>query len=292
MRNGKRFLLAGLLGLAIGGQASALAVYGVTTGNSLVRFDSATPGTINSSVAVTGLNSLATLRGIDFRPVDGLLYGVSSDSRLYTINLTSGVATGIGSAGAFTLNGTSFGVDFNPTVDRIRVISDADQNLRLNPITGGLAATDGILAYAALDSGAGQNPNIVGSAYTNSFSGATATTLYGIDSVRDVLVIQSPPNDGTLNTVGALGFNTSDLVGFDIFFFGNQAFASLTTPGAFSSLFSINLTSGAATPIGAIGNGLAIAGIAIQQVPEPATITLLAAALLGSIAVRARRRLK
>ena len=293
MKNGKRVLLAGLLGLAIGGQASALTVYGVTTANSLVRFDSATPGTINNSVLVTGLNTGATLRGIDFRPVDGLLYGVSSDSRLYTINLSTGLASVIGAPGAFTLNGTSFGFDFNPTVDRIRVVSDTDRNVRLTP-AGGLAGTDTNLVYAPADVNAGQNPNIVGSAYTNSFPGATTTTLYGIDSGLDQLVIQNPPNAGTLNSVGSLGFNTSDLVGFDIFFFDNRAFASLTgtAAGASSSLFSINLASGAATSIGAIGSGLQIAGIAIQQVPEPATITLLAAALLGSVAVRARRRLK
>lgn len=293
MKNGKRVLLAGLLGLAIGGQASALTVYGVTTANSLVRFDSATPGTINNSVLVTGLNTGATLRGIDFRPVDGLLYGVSSDSRLYTINLSTGLASVIGAPGAFTLNGTSFGFDFNPTVDRIRVVSDTDRNVRLTP-AGGLAGTDTNLVYAPADVNAGQNPNIVGSAYTNSFPGATTTTLYGIDSGLDQLVIQNPPNAGTLNSVGSLGFNTSDLVGFDIFFFDNRAFASLTgtAAGASSSLFSINLASGAATSIGAIGSGLQIAGIAIQQVPEPATITLLAAALLGFVAVRARRRLK
>ena len=294
MKNGKRFLLAVLLGMLVGAEASALAVYGVTTMNSLVRFDSATPGTINSTVTVTGLNAGATLRGIDFRPVDGLLYGVSSDSRLYTINLSSGAASVIGPALAFTLNGSSFGFDFNPTVDRIRVTSDADQNLRLNPITGALAATDTNLAYAGTDVNAGQNPNIVGSAYTNSFNGATTTTLFGIDSALDILVTQAPPNNGTLNTVGSLGFNTSDQVGFDIFFFGNQAFASLTgaAAGSISSLFSINLATGAATSIGAIGSGLQIADIAIQQVPEPGTITLLAAALLGSLAVRARSRLK
>ena len=292
MRIRKRLLLASLLGMGIAGEAAALAVYGLTTANSLVRFDSASPGTINSTVPVTGLNAGQTLRGIDFRPVDGLLYGVSSDSRLYTINLSSGAASVIGPALAFTLNGSSFGFDFNPTVDRIRVTSDADQNLRLNPITGALAATDGSLAYASGDINALANPNIVGSAYTNSFSGATTTTLFGIDSALDILVTQAPPNNGTLNTVGSLGFNTSDQVGFDIFFFGNQAFASLTAVGGGSSLFSINLGNGAATSIGAIGSGLVISDIAIQQVPEPGTISLLAAALLGSIAVRNRRRLK
>ena len=92
--------------------------------------------------------------------------------------------------------------------------------------------------------------------------------------------------------VGRLGFNTTDQVDFDIFFFGNQAFASLTAVGGSSSLSSINLGTGAATSIGAIGSGLQIRDIAIQQVPEPGTITLLAIALLGSLAVRSRRRVK
>lgn len=292
MRIGKRFLLASLFGIAIAGEASALVVYGLTDANSLVRFDSASPGTINNTVAVTGLNAGATLLGIDFRPANGQLYGVSSDSRLYTVNLSSGVATAIGSAGAFTLSGASFGFDFNPVPDRIRVTSNADQNLRLNPITGALAAADTPLAYAVGDINAAANPNIVGSAYTNSFSGTPTTTLFGIDSALDILVTQIPPNGGKLNTVGSLGFDTSDQVGFDIFFFGNQAFASLTAVGGSSGFYSINLGTGAATAIGAIGSGLLISDIAIQQVPEPGTITLLAAALLGSIAVRPRRRLK
>ena len=293
MKTGKRLLLATLLGLVVSGEASALAVYGLTTSNSLVRFDTATPGTINSSVAITGLSPGEALLGIDFRPVDGLLYGVSSDSRLYTINQSSGAAAVIGSANAFKLKGNSFGFDFNPVPDRIRVTSDAGQNLRLNPVTGAIAFTDPDLAYAAGDPNAGaKKPNVVGSAYTNSFSGTLTTTLYNIDSALDILVTQTPPNNGTLNTVGSLGFNTSDLVGFDIFFFGNQAFASLTAVGGPSSLFSINLATGAATQIGQIGNGLQIADIAIQQVPEPGTISLLAIALLGSIAIRSRRRPK
>ena len=292
MKFKNRYMLAGLVALTIAADASALVVYGLTSTNSLARFDSATPGTINSTVAVTGLNAGASLIGIDFRPVNGLLYGVSSDSRMYTINLTSGAASVIGSAGEFTLSGTSFGFDFNPVPDRIRVTSDADQNLRLNPNNGKLAGADARLAFAALDTNAGANPNIVGSAYTNSFSGTTTTTLYGIDSARDILVTQVPPNAGTLNTVGVLGFNTTDQVGFDIFFLGNLAFASLTSAGGGSSFHSINLATGAATAIGAIGNGLLITDIAIQQVPEPGTLALLVAGLMGVIAVGKRRRLK
>ena len=146
------------------------------------------------------------------------------------------------------------------------------------------------MAYAAGDVNVGANPNIVGSAYTNSFAGATATTLYNIDSVLDVLVTQSPPNAGTLNTVGSLGFNTGENVGFDIIPFSNVALASLSGPTGTSGLFGINLTTGAATSIGAIGNGLTIVDIAVQQVPEPETLALAMVGLFGLLAARRRSR--
>ena len=40
------------------------------------------------------------------------------------------------------LDGTEFGVDFNPQVDRLRVVSNSGQNLRLHPDTGAVAAVD------------------------------------------------------------------------------------------------------------------------------------------------------
>lgn len=284
--------MTGLLGLTLGAPAFATPVYGITDANTLVVFDSSGPGTISSSVAITGLGAGQTFVGIDFRAVNGVLYGVSSDSRLYSIDRSTGVATAIGAAGAFTLSGSSFDLDFNPTVDRIRLTSNDDQNLRLNPNNGALAATDTPLAFAASDANAAANPNVVGSAYTNSVAGATATTLFGIDSTLDILISQIPPNAGALNTIGSLGFNTTDQVGFDIFAFGNLAYASLTAAGGGSSLFSIDLATGAATQIGAIGGGLLIADIAVQQVPEPGTIGLMAAGLLGVVASRRQRRVK
>ncbi len=65
---------------------------------------------------------------------------------VYLVNRTTGAATPIG-VGPFepTLNGTSFGFDLNPMVDRIRLTSNFTQNLRLQPDTGTVAATDGAL---------------------------------------------------------------------------------------------------------------------------------------------------
>jgi uncharacterized protein (TIGR03437 family) len=271
--------LSGLLGFALriprgatAQQPTSSTVYAVTAGNKLISFSAATPGTIASSVNLTGLAQGETLTGIDFRPRTNVLYGVSSASRVYTINLSTGAATAVGS-GAFTpaLSGTSFGVDFNPVPDRIRVVSDSDQNLRLDPVAGTVAATDATLAYATGDPNAAANPSIAGVAYTNDFNGASSTTLYGIDSNLDVLVRQGSvggapdsPNNGKLTTIGPLGFNTGDQVGFDITAPNDVAYASLTAQGAnSSSLYSINLNTGAATLIGAIGGGAAIRDIAI-----------------------------
>lgn len=294
---GKSLRTLGMLsafGIGMCGVAHAEVLTGVTTTNQLVTFDSATPGTINTSVAITGLQAGESIQGIDYRPANGLLYALGSSSRIYQINTTTGTATQVGSAGSFTLSGTAFGFDFNPTVDRVRVVSDTDQNLRLNPNDGTLTATDTALVYASGDPNAAANPNVVGSAYTNNFAGSVLTTLYGIDSSLDILAIQNPPNAGVLNTVGALGFNTSNLVGFDVSGLTGTAFASLTAPGGNASqLFTINLGTGAATLVGTIGGGVPLGGLSAQvgaAVPEPGTwlMLLFGFGLMGMTLRRAR----
>src|SRR5688572_9700473 len=123
-------------------------LFATNSAGNLLRFDSATPGTIDASVPISGLQAGESLLGIDFRPASGVLYGLGSTNRLYTID-AGGAATQVG--GPYALNSGSFGFDFNPTVDRIRVVNSANDNVRLNPITGALAATDTSLAYGALD---------------------------------------------------------------------------------------------------------------------------------------------
>jgi Domain of unknown function (DUF4394) len=275
------FLLA--MGLLSGlSTLSAGTIYLTNSSNQLVRLDSATPGTIQSTQAITGLQGGESVLGIDFRPATGELFGLGSSNRLYVIDPVTGAAVAVGASGAFTLVGNSFGVDFNPTVDRVRVVSDTGQNLRLNPATGGLAATDTNLGGGATGAFA--------AAYTNSFNGALTTTLYSMDAATDALYIQNPPNNGTLVLVGALGLNVSQIGGFDIDPAGNVAFAAFQSgAGGGSSLYSINLTTGAASLIGAIGNGQQIiTGLASAPVPEPSAILMVSGALLALGLVRRR----
>ncbi len=248
--------LLGLFFIAGLSSVKAVTLYGVTATNQLVRFDSATSSNLRSTVAITGLQTSENVVGIDFRPATGQLFALGSSSRLYTINLTTGAATQVGAAGAFVLSGTNFGFDFNPVVDRIRVVSDTGQNLRINPADGTLSATDGTLNPATTGAAA--------AAYSNSFAGTTATTLYVIDTNSDTLYIQNPPNNGTLVSVGALGIDATGVNGFDIARGSNTAFATLTV-GAATNLYTINLTTGRATLVGAVGAGTSgLRGLAVS----------------------------
>jgi Domain of unknown function (DUF4394) len=272
-------LLALLMSIVPFGVARAqqgdVMIYAVSVSNKLLSFSSSTPGTIQKTMQITGLQANENVLGIDFRPATGQLYGLGSTSRLYTIDTTSGTAVQVGSVLTTTLVGTHFGFDFNPTVDRIRITSNEDQNLRVNPNNAAIGAIDGTLAYTSTDANAGKNPNVVASAYTNNVPGPTSTTLYDIDTTLDVLVTQNPPNSGTLNTVGPLGQDATDVTGFDIAD-ANTAFASLSLSNGApntTGLYSVNLTTGAITSIDSIGGGEAIVDISAALSATPATVT-------------------
>jgi len=238
--------------------ARAEQMVALTNDNRLFFFDHTTPGTIVRTAVITGLQSGETLFGIDFRPATGQLYALGSTSRLYQVDVNSGAATAVGSAGAFSIVGANFGFDFNPVVDRVRITSDSDQNIRVNP-NDGTATSDVTLRFAAGDPNNGVNAAVVASAYTNNFAGAGATVLYDIDQFLDALVIQDPPNSGALRTIGPLGIDTGENTGFDISGVTGRAYASLTVGGPASpvpSLYTIDLVTGTATLIGEIAPGM------------------------------------
>ena len=292
-------LAAGLVVAAFGlalTPSSAGAAFGVALGtdNSLMSFETSNPAAAGSPVPVAGLTAGDSLVAIDFRPQNNFLYGlgfnsVSGTVTLYNLSHRSGQATPVGAPVTFAdsvgnpdpVNGTNFGFDFNPTVDRIRVVDDASETFRLNPNNG--AGIDGNPAQPGTQIDGtigGATSTVDATAYTNNEQNATVTTLYTLSAANDRMFIQNPPNSGTQTTPvdvtlngGALDFGSAN--GFDILPGVNVAAQNavatgvghaVLTVGGTTGLYTIDLASGAATSLGPIGNGSTpIRGMALLQ---------------------------
>lgn len=223
----------------------------------LLEFRADRPGDVRA-ITTSGLGG--TLLGVDARPADGKLYGLTDASDVYTIDPATGACTLVSTLTISFDGGQQSGVDFTPQADRLRIVSADGRNLRVN-VTLGATAADGALAFAPNDPNAGRRPRLTAAGYTNNVAGAATTKLFEIDSDLDVLVLQDPPNDGTLTTVGPLGVDAPALAGFDIV---TDADGADRGWGAWSStLYTIDLATGRATPAGTIGAGdLRVIGLA------------------------------
>ncbi len=232
-------------------------MYAVDIVNNVLTFDSATPGTISSNVAITGLFAGEQVVGIDTRPATGKVYalglvddGTTRTGRIYTLDPNSGVAVQVGGAPwSTTLPDTpNFGFNFNPNVDRIRIVNREGGNFRVHPDTGALVATDTNLSSTGLN----------GVSYTNNDGSSSTTTLFGINfDTEDLVTIGglngSPsPNGGVVNLIGDTGTVAFDSYGFEITAIGRTTTAFATTDG---DLYTVNLSTGAFTLVGAIGGG-------------------------------------
>lgn len=232
--------------------------YALTSDNKLIYANAKNPVDVLAEFAITGLQTGENILGIDFRPATGQLYAVGSSSRLYIINPQNGVAKAVGTTPfSPAINGTAAGFDFNPTVDRIRLVTSAGQNLRLHPETGAVAVQDGAINGVA-------NAKIGSVAYTQNRAGAATTVLYDIDVVNDKLHKQDPPNNGTLVEVGSLGYDVDEVGGFDINPSGSVALAAMSKNGK-SALFLIDVTTGKASKINDLSRQ--IVGLAIPTEP-------------------------
>jgi hypothetical protein len=233
----------------------------------LIRFDEDCPADTKHIGHIVGIGPDTALIGIDFRVQDGKLYGVGNAGGVYTIDPNNATALFVNSL-TVPLSGTSFGVDFNPAADRLRIISDNGQNLRHNVNLGGVTIADGTLNYTLGTAATG----VTGAAYTNNDLDAnTATTLLDIDSNLDQVALQVPPNNGTLTPTGKLTLDVTSVVGFDIYSkvrdgvtVDVEAFAALTSAvDSKLRLYEINLLTGKATSRGKFRNDDGLIDIAI-----------------------------
>jgi Domain of unknown function (DUF4394) len=242
--------------------------FATDSGGNLLRFRGTAPEAARSR-PITGLPSGVVLKGIDFRPATGDLYALGSDKVVYRVNPQTAIAVAEGPAFesmATALTEDRIGVDFNPTVDKIRVTSDADDNLRLDPDPGSLLATDTKLTPSDV--------TVVGSAYTNSsfaaFAMRPATTMlfaYDTSSSQDRVWLQNPANAGTLMTPKPLGIDLGTDLGFDIAGADNVGYVAGTPQGGSSAqLYVVDVTSGDTRRLGRIGHGdVTITGLAAWQ---------------------------
>jgi hypothetical protein len=201
--------------------------------------------------------------GIDFRVQNGALYAVGRGGGVYTVDTRTMKATKVLQL-TVALDGKDFGVDFNPAANALRIVSDKGQNLRQpfaapagspagTPVPG--TATDTPLTSPPA---MGTTTGVTGVAYTNNdLDAATSTTLFGLATVTDQVVIQAPANAGTLSATGATGVDLTGDTGFDIYTSTKGGSAGQLSAFAVNGgkLYSVDLLSGRFAEAGRIGGG-------------------------------------
>lgn len=272
------------LALAAAG-AQAITLVGLTSANELARIDTTNIAGATTT-AITGLAAGDRLVGIDLRPKDGRLYGISVSNKLYTINETSGAATQVAMLATPVVQaGLGYGLDFNPVADfgtgaSLRLVSSAGGNFAVNASTGAVTTATSIAAgHSAV-------------AYTNSMvlpmAAPPSTALYYINSSTDMLMMApSAFNNPVISAVGALGVDVLKANGFDIANGMGYAALNMDDGSLGTGLYGINLASGGATLLGTYNGTLT--GLTVSAVPEPQAYALMLAGL-GAVGLMARRR--
>lgn len=253
-------LLASIALIPLAGAANAATLVGLSGDDTLVTFDS-DARRVTATVRAQGVQ----LHGIDVRPADGRLYGLTRDGRIVMIDTATGAITERARLDQPIAANGRYVVDFNPMADRLRVIGQDGTSLRINVDTGA-TAVDGRLRYAQGDANAAVTPRVVAGAYINSVAGTTATTLYDIDAAARTYVRQAPPNDGILNTLGTISAPLDGTVAFDIVTEPGGANTGYLVTG--TMLHVLNVTNGETRTLGAIA-GLPAAGLKDVAILRP-----------------------
>ncbi len=236
--------IAAPLWLAAPWGASAATILGLTADNKIVTFDSEKRA-VTKTVAISGIEG--GLIGFDIRPIDGKLYGVNEGGTIYTIDVATGKATPVSKLDKKFEHAGKALVDFNPQADRLRLIGVNGTSFRVD-VDKGTVTVDGSLKYADNDANKGKKPAVSMGAYTNTMPKARGTELFNVDTDLGVLVLQSPPNDGVLQTRGSTGVKFSRNASIDILLDGNDDNIAYAVDG--KTLYTVDLKTGVAKKSG------------------------------------------
>ncbi|WP_338661723.1 DUF4394 domain-containing protein [Pararoseomonas sp. SCSIO 73927] len=249
--------LAGAALLGLGGAVEAATLVGLTNDGQLLRIDTESR---RAAAPVRVRGAEGRLLGIDVRPADGKLYGVTDSGAIVTIDPATGMATKVSQLGEAFESGGRAVVDFNPVADRLRLMGSSGTNFRVN-VDNGQVARDGALKYQAGTPLADTTPRITAGAYTNSMAGAQQTMLLTVDGVLGQLNLQAPPNDGVQQMRGRIG-NVGASAALDIHTEGTTNTAYLLAGGV---LHTLNLESGTPTPLGPVAGSTEVIDIAAMR---------------------------
>ncbi len=238
-----RFVLAAVAASFAVPQAAQAASVAALVGDNMLSIVDSGAGKASPAMKIDGVSG--KVLGIDVRPADGMLYAVTADGTVYTVDAKTGKATMKVKLESTLADGVSATVDFNPVADKLRVMGSDGTSLRCDVDTGKVTK-DGSHKYAEADTMKGTTPMVVAGAYTNSVKGTKETTLYNVDAAGATLVKQAPPNDGVLNTIGKLGIPVKTPA-MDIA--TDAASANTAYLMAGKTLYTVDVASGKATEV-------------------------------------------
>lgn len=250
-----------VLAASLGACQKSFSAYALTSTGTLIRFDTKDPTKIVGEVTLSGLSSGQSLVQIDYRPADGTLYGITSDNDLATVDPSSGAVTLVNGTPFTTTALPSPAMSWDPNSDQLRVIT-TQYNLRINA-DGTLNTTATKTAFDSQDTNNGKTPQLVAIGYNNHVASAASTTLYALDLTTQSLVrvgnadaaSTASVDSGLLHTIGSLGVSFGSNAALNIEIASGTAYAVLQRSGGSASLYTIDLPTGAAASIGAVGSG-------------------------------------
>lgn len=258
-----------LASVALAGCNKDYTAFALTSTGNIIEFATNKPSDINNQVNVTGLTGSETLVQIAYSPNGPLtssdtsvLYAVTSSNELCQVDPLGGAVSNC--FAAFTSDVLSnVAASFDPVSGYLRIIANDSSsstgrvNILLDSSTGQLASGQPISYDLGYSDGTSGTPQINALAYNNAIEGADSSTLYALDvngqrldRIGDTNAANTTSvSEGGVYSIGTVGSTFTSSIGFAIAPQDGTAYAAL---GGASSLYTVDLSSGLATLVGAI----------------------------------------